>query len=1098
MGREIIKVPKRTVEMEHIGTEGNYNGDDSWMHTDVLDNPPDKPTMSKGLYVDLFKARNVDKSKLVRRPVQVRGKNGKVFTRMQWVDPATGKPPEEHSSKQEEPKKEHKPHTIEEHNPHMSKKEHIDAHVKKMSREDKYAHLAKHEVEWKRNDHPAIDHKNAVEALKRHMYDNPHLAGAEHLPEHSEKTPTGDSKVQNFMDKFKKDPEKLYNIMRELGIADTDPRTVEGRQPKDKGGDGTGAIQHMKNMMALKKHLKDNLHKIDHYLGHSINGVEEKPKKDAPAPSKAQQGGNDIKSILAMMSPKELYSLMREQGIAEVDPRLDPTKAPVSKGGDGTGAIQHMRNMMALKKAIVLNPQILNITPEGIDKPDEKERKESLTGDHLLADKAKDFLSGVSRDTKLKWADSYKEHPVMKSRITSEHEHVDNMHKLSALKKILMNHPDLMTKGSIFEDHRKETLMNLKIKNKDMQKVIRKLLNIPTGDIRQVEKGVEWEFGIGSFARIEENDDGEPVLSVVDTGKDGDEWNEHSINMQNVKEFLESSEDAQPKLVVQEVPLHEKPIEDIYKALNEDYDKHMSPEIGKRLNGEIQHATSKSFFGNSDSLHKFLRGDTKLSLENFQRYLRDSGVFLPDTTRIDVFGDNWNRMALGHMITPTKDKHATEYIPRKYFDSPGFRMFENLRNVVWALNESAKNWTPEERTEARKELLDSVLTLGDVDLKGVSESKVRKNLVGVMHNSLEFVPFDLLSETLKAGNGGIDIHFTNTYTHEASGKEAKMTTSHYNMSSKRIRFQGLYAEALDHSKDLTQVNPNRIFIEGGRKITLPDGSEGVSTSSNLGEVVAHEFAHAVDDFLSGRDGDNMMGGGFWSRFAESKKYGATHYSQSYRDKINSSNPKHKIGARGDSYLFHLDEWLSSYEGRIYNGAYYDNRRKKDYINEKTSTDKKLKEGHQQLSGLEYWSENTVRYANALQEYKQHKQETGENVSIDDWAKRMYEKFTDAGFGDDSNTKTSDGRTLDTYTAQYMSPEGVAYRPSHTMPAEMSGYLYHRMKETHPAIHKIVSSVYGRGDFIGSNEPTLERKYEQGDYTRKSEVSLVIELGGKSI
>jgi GNAT superfamily N-acetyltransferase len=42
------------------------------------------------LYIDLEKALN--RARLVRRPVQVRGKNGKVFTRMQWVDPRSGQP----------------------------------------------------------------------------------------------------------------------------------------------------------------------------------------------------------------------------------------------------------------------------------------------------------------------------------------------------------------------------------------------------------------------------------------------------------------------------------------------------------------------------------------------------------------------------------------------------------------------------------------------------------------------------------------------------------------------------------------------------------------------------------------------------------------------------------------------------------------------------------------------------------------------------------------------------------------------------------------------------------------------------------------------
>ena len=1090
MSGKNIKITKRSVPVKVIGREGNVNNSDLWMHEQVLSELPDKP-VSKGLYLDLYKSKNIDKSKLVRRPVQVRGKNGKIFTRMQWVDPKTGLPPgQEHAGAKAE---EHNPHTkhIQEHDPHMSKKEHIDAHVKKMSREEKYAHLGKHKVDWKRNDHPAIDHKNAVEALKQHMYKNPHLAGAENLPDHVEKTPTGDSKVQNFMDAYKKHPEKLYAIMKELGVAEVDPRTLEGKQPKDKGGDGTGAIMHMKNMMALKKYLKENLDKIDHYLGHDTNAVQEKPKKDAPAQSKAQQGGNDIKTILARMSPKELYDLMKEQGISEVDPRLDPTKAPVAKGGDGTGAILHMRNMMALKKAIIANPQILNITPDGLDKPEEKERKESLEGDHLVSDKAKDFLNGVSRETKLKWAKDYETHPEMQNRIKSEHEHVDNMHKLSALKKILMQHPELMSKGTLFDEHRKETLLNYKVKNKDLQKVLRKLLNIPVGDVKQVEKGVEWEFGEGSFARIEEDEDGEPVLSLVDTGKMGDEWNEHSILMSKVKEFLESSEGSEPKLMVQETPLHKKPIEEIYKKLDEDYDTHMSPEVAQRVNLEIAHATRETFDGNARATRNKLRGDYVLSEKTFFKHLEDSKALLPKTDRIDLFSHGWNQIALGHLVTKEKTGNANDLLETRYFDNPGFSMFEGHRGIAWVLNESAKHWSPEERAQARRELLHTSVHIGDTDLRGYDKDKVKENLVHAIHHSLEFVPFDLLSETLKSGKTGISIHFTDTYQH-ATGSKLNMVASHYDQRDKVIRLQGGYVGRLDHNKSMENVNPNRHIITEHRKVMV-NGEERQSTYSNLGDVVSHEFAHAVDDFLSGRDGHRALGSGRWSRFAESKKYNAQNYQKIYHDKVNSSNPKHLMGDRNGSYLYHLDEWISSYEGRVYHSGYYSDRTRDDYVNSKTGADKKFGDLPNSMSGLEHWSENTSRYATALMEYKQHKQETGRDISMDDWAKEMYDSFVGAGFGDDSNTKSPDGKALDSYAAQYMDKDGTVYRPTHKFPAETAGYLYHRMKETHPEIHKLVSETYGRGDFVGSSEESLESKYEKGDYTRKSDVSLILNL-----
>ncbi|MDP4224879.1 MAG: ParB/RepB/Spo0J family partition protein [Bacteroidota bacterium] len=72
----------------------------------------DTPEWFKSLFMvlDLNKAHQLHKEHLVRRAVQVRGRNGKVFTRMQWVDPNTGKPVANgKSAEQEEPKKNHAP-----------------------------------------------------------------------------------------------------------------------------------------------------------------------------------------------------------------------------------------------------------------------------------------------------------------------------------------------------------------------------------------------------------------------------------------------------------------------------------------------------------------------------------------------------------------------------------------------------------------------------------------------------------------------------------------------------------------------------------------------------------------------------------------------------------------------------------------------------------------------------------------------------------------------------------------------------------------------------------------------------------------------------
>ena len=60
------------------------------------------------LVLDLEKGRMLHKDKLVKRAVQVIGKNGKTFTRMQWVDPKTGQPASRgHKIETEAPPKHH-------------------------------------------------------------------------------------------------------------------------------------------------------------------------------------------------------------------------------------------------------------------------------------------------------------------------------------------------------------------------------------------------------------------------------------------------------------------------------------------------------------------------------------------------------------------------------------------------------------------------------------------------------------------------------------------------------------------------------------------------------------------------------------------------------------------------------------------------------------------------------------------------------------------------------------------------------------------------------------------------------------------------------
>jgi hypothetical protein len=264
-----------------------------------------------------------------------------------------------------------------------------------------------------------------------------------------------------------------------------------------------------------------------------------KPKPTSGSPTRAEKAGGSIDGVLKTLSRKELYSMMKQHGIAEVDPlEADPS--------DKVAPIKHMHNMVKLKKLVETNPHILNMDENFSTHAHEAERKEGMDEQQSRVQSVKDFMDSMSSDLKHSIADKYSDHPIMQNRIKSEHAHVDKMHKISALRKIFESHPDIMEKHKKDADH--ESLMNLTIGNKNMGKVLRNFLKFKgVGDVKNVEPGVEWSYETG-FVRREQDEKGNPILSVVDTGKDGEEWNEHSISLSDVKDFLQGSKKGESVL----------------------------------------------------------------------------------------------------------------------------------------------------------------------------------------------------------------------------------------------------------------------------------------------------------------------------------------------------------------------------------------------------------------------------------------------------------------------------------------------------------------------------------------------------------------------
>ena len=790
-------------------------------------------------------------------------------------------------------------------------------------------------------------------------------------------------------------------------------------------------------------------------------------KPEPKVKSKAQEGGNTIHGILKNMSSEELYALMKRLGIADRDPRTVPEWGPKDKGGNGTAPIRHMRNMMALKKAIEQDPSILNLDENGDLSEQEKERLASLRGKEKLAHEVNEFLKDVDRKLILEWADAYSWHEHMKNRIKSDHEHVDNMHKISALKKILMDNPHLMQEGSMKEEFDNDRLLKTKIKNKEMQKILREVVGLKgIGDVKQTEKGVEWEFGVGSFARIEKDPDGKAVLSVVDMGKDGDEWNEHIFPMTDVVKYLEKIRSGeQAKLKPKEVPLHKKSPAEIWKALDEDFDKNYTHEVGEALKDEIGRLYRTHGFNSIDDFLKEL--PVKVFSDTFRKLLDKYGVSYGHSL-IYTDGEAWKEVVYKSLIEKTKTKNASEYL----ITNP-----DTGKVDTWVLHQSAKHWSPEERAQARKELIHRQVHIEDEDDFEDKEHR-RAKLVDHMHQALEFVPFDLMTDVLCSGKG-VKLKFMKT---GEDGGEHYGNYFGYRTDGPVIYFDYGYVKddsVLKASHPLDHIpEPRQVVIGGKRKLIY----------SSFADACAHEFAHAIDHFLSGGTGTHLT----WDN-PIGKKYAEGHtdaVTRSYIASVERSNPKKYLGVAMNGstrYFWHLDEWISSYEGRIYSNKYTHPSLRDEHIGRDEETGQlydKAWDKETDNRGLEHWSENTSRYANAFHAYQRWREETGNaSVSMDSWARMMYDKFMDMGYGDDSNRQI-DGKLLTRYL------EGVR-----TNPVEGYGYLWHRMKQVHPELHESLNAIFGRGDFVDKNDVANRKElFERGDYTRKSEEpKLIIEL-----
>lgn len=967
-----------------MGEDGKPIHDDLWLHEDMISGEEEKSQLRhirtlmgqyRGtaekkvekaeqliidipipteLVIDLSKA-TLNTAKLVRRPVQVKGKNGKVFTRMQWVDPRTGEPVS------------HSGHHVDAEEP-MTKKKFIDEKIKNMSTEEKYSLMDKHNIKHDHNPHPSIDHKNKVVALKNHMYKNPHLMGASHLPDDTEHTPDGTNKVNDWINQFSKDDPKLYELLKKFGIADTDPR----HNTQDK----SAPIKHMHNMMKLKAYLKDNPHVMEDEGNQSAG--KPAPKPDSKKPSTvAERGGNTISGVLKTMSDDELYTLMRTHGISTTDPRLDKD--------DKSAPIKHMHNMMKLKKLIEQDPTILNRL--GVIVPDEEKPK-------TPSEEGSKFISGLSKEMKLDLIKRYKDHPTMKGRSHSSDTNIDYMHSVTALKKLFTEEPDLMDAHR--KDAENEHLMSYKVGNKAMAKVLRAALGLKgVGDVKSIEDGVEWAYATG-FVRREKDNEGTPILSVVDQGKDGDKWDEHVVTMADAKKILEGGEATEPE--PPKVPLHEQPLSVISQKLDEDFKGNYTHEVGKVLSPhcmDIWQNMSRSY---DPSVYANVLG---IKTDTFNHLLHAWGSGLDETGSVPVDSRNFKKFIYDSKIG-------------KYDNNGNDFIFKGEGGFVdpFPLHESARSWSDEDRTSARKDLIHSSIEVPEEDRIGTHEHEERVDkLKHHIHSSLSHVPFDLFTHIMA---NGCRIRFP---TVDVLGRP--LTNSHFATAHNAIEMNHKYYKSNMLYNDHVQEHQ-------------PGGSY---TMSN---VMSHEFSHAMDNFLSKGNGYSQWDNELGRKYVDEKHLNCI--ADSYRKSVENSNPDKIIGkSSANGYLFHRDNWISSYEGRIYDSTYYlPHQVKHKILADGQMVDRAFAPG-KNSTGVEHWAENSARYSEARIAHQKWCEDNG-NVPFDKWCDKGH------------------------YRHQYPSTSVGDYTPND---AEMA-WAYVEMKKRYPGLHSAMTQMLDRGDFREDN------------------------------
>ncbi|MDP4224890.1 MAG: hypothetical protein Q8910_00775 [Bacteroidota bacterium] len=1064
-------------------------------------------------YIDLKKGneetpsvggRRLHKERLIRRPVQVRGKNGKIYTRMQWVDPRTGMPANKTGASPEANPEAH--HKAGHYDPN-TRMGAVHLAVNKMSREEKEKWVKDTGITWKRNDDTSIDHKNKIVALKKHFHENPHLLGLEHLPAEEKMVDPEKQKVKEYLALFnREDVEDMIGDFASRGLLKWD-------HSDDKN------ILWMKQKTALGKLLVDKPELMKEY--------EPQEKEEKPT-NKQEKMEHPIARKLRRIPTSDKWDMVEKYGI--------------EWNHSDDDRINRMHAFSKLTEFLRKNPHFLGLDEDDMDEVQQWEDRQ------VNEDSIDKEVRGLSPEVKSSLIKQY----GIESKVATG-DSTDRIREVNELVKFFKDHPNSLKDAK--QQQENHNLMNMKITVKQMMSFLRREMKIDPGEVRANKEDKEWTFKDGyGIAQINLDNNGTPVLSVV---SNTNTWDVVDVPLKNVKSFMSKLEDIKegvksaPKYGIDDirgflneygydvseklkkianglwkfkpdnedvkgvvevtpdglklttkdkygedeafeshesvarliekskVPLHDRPINYINATLTgaltskdeEKFDDLYKGKLKNRLDNDIRDAFNQlnDRYGAIRSLsdiHEYSSLDPQIieAVANRLGFNKLNGYeeFNPHT-------EEFHRFMLGHLVTETKEGNASNYIKNLFG-----------QDTSWALRESGRGWNMKDRAKARKEIISRPNVVPTDSFPSEDHANALRGHLAI---STRHYPFDLVTQ-LFVEHG---VSMKPLDNPEGTNKACYQTADHSIRLAKCF-----YSDDVISISDPYMAHPTHHLWDESGNIT------GTWTGYGVGHAYSHEMGHAVDDFFSGGYGDF----GNWHDKPLSQKFMGKYsdgFMGPYLQAIgNHSNPG-EIGvgeANGHQYYFHKDNFDTAYEGRIYGDVKIKNHNvsQSDGNTNTISTDghyspdvKRPPNGSQW--GIEHWAESVGRTFSALHHYKEYMKNRRETAKYQEengvkdgeervfvsksmgfrkWSKAMHDEF---------NKKMESG-----YFTQYNCwGELEKAHPDLTW-----GHKFMEQAINHPEMTDMVMHMINRPDYVEKRaDPSSKGYLEQLEPRRKT-------------